>query len=162
MPDEPTIGAELDAIKLDVQMSRRKIAALPPQERWALEDAASEIQSIVRAINDDELRRWVEKGETQDWIARQIGRSVSQVNRRVIALGLTPKSNRGRPRISPAGNSEATEPTPPPADEPEELVQGEVVDGDPAPEPIPMPKPRGKVPCPTCGNPVDVRVLSGE
>lgn len=110
----------------------RELEALTPADRWNLEDAIDEAQGTLREFNDDELRRWVEdEGKTQTEIAETVGRSQSDIQRRCDKIGAKPKSKRGRPRITQAGNS-APEPSDPDDDiEDAEVVDGEVVEDRP-------------------------------
>jgi hypothetical protein len=99
--------------------TQRELEAVSPADRWAMEEKLGEAQEFLREFNDEELRRWVEdEYKTQTEIAKLVGRSTSQISRRCIRLGITASSNRGRPRISPGGNSpvldaEVVEDTPP-------------------------------------------------
>ena len=97
----------------------RELEALSPSDRWDIEDAIDQAQGAVREFNDAELRRWVEdEGKTQTEVSKIVGRSTSQISRRCIRLGIESPSNRGRPRISPEGNSD------------EEVIDAEVVEDD--------------------------------
>jgi hypothetical protein len=105
----------------------RDLEALSPKDRWDIEDALETAHVELSNINDEELRRWVADGKTQTWIAKQVRRDQSVVSRRCAALGLEPKSNRGRPRNMQTHNSD---------DEPE-LVEGEIVESPPPRQPHP-------------------------
>lgn len=84
----------------------RELEALSPSDRWDIEDAIGEAQTTLRAFNDEELRRWVEvEGRTQTEIAGMVGRPQSTISHRCIRLGISPTTNRGRPRITNVGNS---------------------------------------------------------
>jgi N6-adenosine-specific RNA methylase IME4 len=97
----------------------RELEALSPSDRWNIEDAIDEAQDTLRQFNDDELRRWVEvEGKTQVEIGEMVGRPQSTIASRCTRLDLTPKSNRGRPRINDTVYSEA------------EVVDAEIVEDD--------------------------------
>jgi hypothetical protein len=103
-----------------------ELEALAPVDRWTLEDRLGEAQGILREFNDEELRRWVEvERKTQTEIAEIVGQSQSQIQRRCARLGLVSVSNRGRPRITPTGNSD-----PGVEDRKEVPVEGDVDDDD--------------------------------
>jgi hypothetical protein len=107
--------------------TRQELEALGPGDRWTLEERLNQCQDVLRDFNDEELRRWVEvEGKTYTEIATLVGRSTSRISERCIRLGLSPKSNRGRPRISGTGNSGSAD---------EEVVDAEVVEDDPQPLP---------------------------
>lgn len=99
--------------------SARELEALSPQNRWDIEESLDEAQDVLREFNDDELRKWVEGGKTQRWIAEQVGRSQQRISQRCAALGLSTASNRGRPRITSPSNSDP------------EIIDAEVVDDEP-------------------------------
>lgn len=64
-------------------------------------------------LNDDELRRWVEEGRTQTWIAKQVGLTQGAVSKRCARLDLKSSSKRGRPRNISENNSDPEPPTNP-------------------------------------------------
>lgn len=86
----------------------RELESLSPSDRWDIEDAIDGAQQALREFNDEELRRWVEvEGKTQAEIGEMVGRPQSTIASRCTRLDLTPKSNRGRPRINDLVYSEA-------------------------------------------------------
>ena len=107
----------------------RELEALTPTDRWNLEDALDEAQDTLREFNDEELRRWVEKGKTQTWIAKQVGRSQQRISQRCSALGIKPKDGRGT--FTRASKN----------DEEPEVVEGEVVEEEAPESAIPRPRP---------------------
>lgn len=131
--------------------SRHDLEALSPADLWTLEERASEIQDACRELNDERLRHWVEvEGKTQAEIGKLVGRSQSQIQRRCARLGLEASSSRGRPRITPTGNSDSDD---------AEVVDAEVVEEDyddvPQSRPPSQPSPSDpgpRVKCPTCGH----------
>ena len=64
-------------------------------------------------LNDDDLRRWVEGGRTQAWIAERVGMTQGAVSKRCARLGLKSSSKRGRPRNISENNSGPEPPTNP-------------------------------------------------
>ena len=112
--------------------SAQELEALGPADRWTLEERWSDGVELLRQFNDEELRRWVEvEGKTQIEIAKLVGRSQSRIQERCARLGLTPKSNRGRPRITGTGNSDSDE----------EVIDAEVVEDEDQIPPLPAPSP---------------------
>lgn len=104
--------------------TRDDLQALGDADLWTFAERASEVGEMGKVaweLTDERLRRWVEvEGKTYTEISKIVGRSTSRISQRAIGLGLTPKSNRGRPRISTTGNS----------DPDEEVIDAEVVEDD--------------------------------
>lgn len=106
--------------------TRKELELLGPGDLWTLSERAGEVKEIADELLDELLIGWANEGKTQTEIAKLVGRSQKTVSRRYERLGITPQSNRGRPRISQGTNS---------ADE--EVIDAEVVEDDPA-----TPRPR--------------------
>lgn len=82
------------------------LEALTPAELWDIEDAANAISERAAEMLDEYLREWVEvEGKTQTEIGKLVGRSQNTISNRCTRLGITPKSNRGRPRNIDTDNS---------------------------------------------------------
>lgn len=152
MTELATRGSALPAVQ-----SRQDLEALSDADLWTFAERATEAGQIAWEVADERLRRWVEVEEkTQTEIAQLIGRGQKTVSERCERLGIKPASNRGRPRISGATNSEPDD---------AEVVDAEVVEESsdyvaPSEPSYGTPDPGPRVKCPTCGHmvvPTDIQ-----
>jgi len=63
------------------------------EEKAGAKEALDKALDALCEFNDEELRRWVEEGKTQTWIAKQVGRSQQAVSERCKRLGITPSKH---------------------------------------------------------------------
>jgi hypothetical protein len=80
--------------ELAIPEGRDVVRSLPSEMLYRLELAGQ----IATEVLDERVVEWTEAGQTQVWIAEELGCTPQAVSKRQMRLGAEPQSSRGRPR----------------------------------------------------------------